>query len=34
MYPLSAKKHFSHLLPLTSYLLPLTSYLLPHTTYL
>ena len=34
MYPLSAKKHFSHLLPLTTYLLPLTSYLLPHTTYL
>ena len=34
MYPLSAKKHFSHLLPLTSYLTPLTSYLLPLTSYL
>ena len=32
MYPLSAKKHFSHLLPLTSYLLPLTSYLTPLTS--
>ena len=32
MYPLSAKKHFSHLLPLTTYLLPLTSYLTPLTS--